>query len=144
MNMNDLVPQKTFLQRNKKWLIVTSLLLFFATVIFVISGGTENASNYLHIYSDTEVYQNAVLKANENPRVAEVLGALEPIDNLAIAEGNVVYSNENTNLEMTTRINGDKGKGKIQIIAEKTGDVWNYESIIIRIKNPEEEITIID
>ena len=31
-----------------------------------------------------------------------------------------------------------------KIIAEKTGDVWKYESIIIRIKNPEEEITIID
>jgi len=66
-----------------------------------------------------------------------------PIDKLAIMEGNSVYSNENKNVEITVRVSGPKGKAKMDISAEKSGEKWEYKSIKVRIKKTKQEIQVL-
>jgi hypothetical protein len=72
-----------------------------------------------------------------------VLGDLEPIDKLAILEGNAKYSNHNNSVELTVRVKGPKGKGKMDISADKNGTEWEYKKINIRIKQTEEVIQVL-
>ncbi|MFH6948216.1 cytochrome c oxidase assembly factor Coa1 family protein [Flavobacterium sp. FlaQc-51] len=87
--------------------------------------------------------KKAVEKAKTNQRVLKVIGEIEPIDKLAILEGSAIYSNNNNSVNLSIRVNGNKGKGKMDVLAERKGTAWNYKKINIRIKEPKEEIQIL-
>ncbi|HKO78073.1 MAG TPA: cytochrome c oxidase assembly factor Coa1 family protein, partial [Flavobacterium sp.] len=59
-------------------------------------------------------------------------------------ERNAIYSNNNNSVELSIRIKGNKGKGKMDISAEKSGTKWGYKKINIRIKEPKQEIQILE
>lgn len=139
---NELIVKKSWRQRHWKWLILIFLfvLLLFMIVPAIVSG---NFKDIAQVYSDDTLYQKAIEKAKTNKRVLEVIGNIEPIDKLAIMEGNIVYSNNNSNVKLSVRVNGNKGKGKMDVTAYKVGTEWQYTNISIRIKNPKEVIEIV-
>ena len=140
---NRLIIEKSWWQRNWKWIIPTTIILFLASMVmtFNIEG---NPTDLLQAYSEDVLYKNAIDKANSNERVIEVIGKIDDLDRLAILEGNSKYSNNNNSIEITFRVNGDKRKGKMDISADKNGTDWEYKKINIRIKNPKEEIKILE
>ncbi|MGS2739984.1 cytochrome c oxidase assembly factor Coa1 family protein [Sinomicrobium sp. M5D2P17] len=73
------------------------------------------------------------------PRVKDLLGEMEPIDKMAIIEGQVQYSNNNNTVHSTIRISGSKGKARMDVSANKVKSQWSYSKINIRIKNPPEK-----
>lgn len=139
---NELIVEKNWWSSNWKWSLPT--LLFFLLFGFFISSTIDgNITDIAQAYSDDSLYEKAIEKAKTNERVLEILGEIEPIDKLAIFEGNAIYSNNNNSVALSIRIKGSKGKGKMDISAEKNGTVWEYKTINIRIKEPKEEIQII-
>ena len=95
-------------------------------------------------YSDYPIYEGALNKAKSNNRVIEVFGNLKPIDKFAIVEGFVEYSNNNSSIKTTVRIKGTKSKGKLDIVANKVNGAWVYQTITIRVKEPDETIVILE
>ncbi len=71
-----------------------------------------------------------------NKTVISILGELQPIDKLAILEGQVNFSEDNTSVKSSIRIIGKKGKGVMDIVANKVDNKWNYKTIDVRIKKP--------
>jgi hypothetical protein len=139
---NELMVKKNWWNSNWKWSLPT--LLFLLLLGFLLSSTIdENITDIAQAYSDDSLYEKAIEKAKSNKRVLEVLGKIEPIDKLAIFEGNVIYSSNNNSVALSIRIKGSKGKGKMDISAEKNGTVWEYKKINIRIKEPKEEIQIL-
>lgn len=139
--MNELIREKNWSQRNWKWLVpITAFLILIIALLPLTSGLTSLAQ----AYAEPSLYENALEKARQNDRALEVLGNLEPIDKLAIMEGNVVYSEDNNAVDLTFRITGSKGKGKMDIVALKNNGVWDYQLIKIRIRNPKEEIIVLE
>jgi hypothetical protein len=141
---NELILEKSWLKRNKKWFLPTFILLFLLLIGLILSSNIQgNVSDIVQAYSDNSLYEKAIEKANTNKRVTDVIGKIEPIDKLAILEGNVNYSNNNNTVELTVRLKGNKGKGKMDIIADKKEKEWIFKKINIRIKEPKEEIQIV-
>jgi hypothetical protein len=140
---NDSIERKSWLQRNLKWfipLVVVALLLgsaLFSTASDAQMGG------YITALNDDALYQNALQQAQQSKDVSKALGTLKPIDQLAIIESNVEYSNNNTSVNLSVRVTGSKGKGRMDVVANKVNDSWNYQAIKIRIKNPKQEIIIL-
>ena len=66
------------------------------------------------------------------------------VDELAILEGNAIYSNNHNSVEMSIRVKGNKGRGKMDISAKKIENEWKYTKINIRIKEPKEVIEILE
>jgi hypothetical protein len=140
---NELIIKKSWWNRNWRWFLPT-LILFLLLFGFVLSSAIDgNITDIAQAYSDNSLYEKAIEKAKTNKRVLEVIGEIEPIDKLAIIEGNVIYSNDNNSVALSIRIKGNIGKGKMDISAKKKGTIWEYKTINIRIKNPKEEIQII-
>ncbi len=141
---NELIVNKNWWNSNWKWFLPTSLILFLLLFGFILSSSIdENITDIALAYSDNSLYEKAIEKAETNERVLKIIGKIEPIDKLAIFEGNAVYSNNNNSVALSIRIKGNKGKGKMDISAEKNGTVWEYKKINIRIKDPKEEIQIL-
>ena len=73
-----------------------------------------------------------------HPKVIELLGEISPIDQLAILEGEVHYTNENKMVNSSIRLKGTKGNARMDITAIKNNTEWEYKIINVRIKNPTE------
>jgi hypothetical protein len=141
---NELIVKKSWWTSNWKWFLPISLLLFLLLFGFLLSSNiVGNITNIAQGYSDPSLYKEAIVLANSNKRVQELIGDIEPIDQFAILEGNTIYSNNNNTVALSIRIKGKKGKGKMDILAERNGTVWKYQKINIRVKNPKEEIQIL-
>lgn len=140
---NELLENKSWWKKNWKWFLPSIILIFFSVFIFILTASVEgNMADIAKAYSDNLLYENAIDKVKTNKRVLEVLGEIEPIDKLAIIEGNAVYSNNNNSVVLSVRIKGNKSKGKMDISADKNLNVWKYKIINIRIKDTKEVIQI--
>jgi hypothetical protein len=141
---NELIVTKNWWNTNWKWFLPASLLLFLLLLVFFLtSGNGGNITTIAQTYADDSLYQKAIEKANTNKRVLSIIGKIEPLDKLAILEGDAIYSNNNNSVLLSTRIKGSKGKARMDISAKKSGTAWEYKAINIRIKHPKEEIQII-
>jgi hypothetical protein len=141
---NELIVEKSWWGKNWKWFLPTLTLIFSLLFWLILSLSFDgNVTDIAQAYSDNSLYEKAIEKAKTNQRVLEVMGEIEPIDKLAILEGNAIYSNNNNSVELSVRVKGSKGKGKMDISADKSGAKWKYKKITIRIKEPKEEIQIL-
>jgi hypothetical protein len=140
---NELIVKESWSKRNWKWFLPTILLSFFVLVLLITSTNEKNVTDVFQAYSDNSLYEKAIEKANANNDVQYILGKIEPLDKLAILEGNVSYSNNHNSVDVTIRINGAKKNGKLDFSANRRGTKWEYKKIAIRTQNPKEKIVIL-
>lgn len=141
---NNLISEQSWWKKNWKWFLPTFLIMLLLAFGLLLSSSVNgNITDIAQAYSDNSLYEKAIEKAKTNKRVIEVIGEIEPIDKLAILEGNAIYSNNQNSVELSIRVKGSKGKGKMDISANKIGNKWEYKKINIRIKDPKEEIQIL-
>lgn len=121
-----------------------NIFSFLFLRLLIGSSVAGNFKNFQKAYVDTSLYEKAIEKAKTNKRVIDRIGEIEPIDRLAILEGNEIYSNNNKSVEVSIRLKGNKGKGKIDIAPARNGTSWDYKKINIRIKEPKEVIEVLN
>lgn len=141
---NELVERESWLKRNWKWSVPATILFIFIFGLFLNSNSSQDISDIVQTYNDNSLYEKAIEKANSNKRITQTIGIIQPIDKLAIVEGNAVYSNNNNSVSLSIRIKGTKGNGKLDITADKIGTVWKYKKIIVQNKNTKEEIIVVN
>lgn len=139
---NDLLYQRNWWESNWKWISVASVFVL-GVVVFLISSINSESIDLVQAYSEKTLYENALAKVNTNDEAISILGTLEPLDQLAILEGSTKYSTDKQRIETTVRIKGSKAKGKMDILATKIAEKWQYEKINIRINSNKEVISII-
>lgn len=139
---NDLIEINSWTSRNWKWLIPTSIIIFFLILYTIISNLNNETPQFIKAYSDTQVFEKAIALANVNSKVKSTFGTIEAIDKLTILEGNIVYSNNDTSIESTIRIKGNHNHGKMDFTANKKGNEWVFQKITIRCKNPKTVIYV--
>lgn len=139
---NSLIEKENWLTRNWKWFLPSTLFSILLIVLLLTSTSKENIIDITQAYADNLLFEEAIKKANEDSKTIENIGKIEPIDKLAILEGNIVYSNNHNTVNASIRINGTKNNGKLDIFAIKKGAKWDYQKISIRTKNPNNEIVI--
>ena len=135
---NELITHNSWWKRNWKWLGSTSVLFIVLIAMVLYSGIGKMGKDLAQAYSDEELYQNALNQLQSHPKVIELLGEIEPIDQLAILEGEVHYTNENKTVNSSIRLKGAKGNARMDITAIKNNAGWEYKIIKVRIKNPPE------
>lgn len=140
---NELIVNQNWIKRHWKWVLPMTILLILFFILLIPSTSKSDLTNIVQAYNETSLFDDAITIANKNKRVLETVGKIEQIDKLAILEGSAVYTNNNKSVEASVRIRGAKGNGKLDISAYKK-EGWNYQKIIVRLKNPKEEIKIVD
>lgn len=136
---NEIIKQKSWWSHHWKWIVPVSGILLVLTVLFFTTGMNAIATDVAQAYTDAELYENALEKAKTNKQVTELLGELQPIDQLAILEGAVTYSNNNKTVQSSIRIKGTEGNAMLDISANRIKNEWKYTKLNVRIKNPPEK-----
>ena len=141
--MNNLVENKSWWNKNWKWIIPVFGIFLFSIFTISTTGIGENTFDVIKAYADPDLVETALNKAQENEEVKELLGTLEQVDKMAKLEGSVKYSNDDTSVDISVRVKGSKGKGRMRILAERNGETWEYKKIVIGIKKLKRTIEII-
>ncbi len=132
--MNETILKRSWWIRNWKWLLVTSAMLSFITFFFLMTG---NATfRYGSVLVQPDLIHNAHRKAQVNENVIEKLGHLSSHNFFRLLEGEVTYANDYNTVTITVGIRGTKGRGKLDIIANRDKENWQYQKITVRIKGP--------
>lgn len=139
---NEILEEKKGLKRNWKWIVII-VVVFAAIGVFFTTHSGKNVSVFTQAFVDTPLYENAIKKSNTNEDVLSVLGKLQPVDELAILESNVEYGDDNTSVNLSVRVQGNKAKGKMDVVAVKKGKAWEYKMIKIRINQLKQEIVVL-
>ena len=136
---NVLIQQESWWKLNWKWLVPIIGIMIILIVLFFSSFFGQIFGDYAKAYADPKLYELALEKVKEDERVKEVLGEIEPIDNMTIMNGFVNYSEDNKLVNSTVKIICEKGKAMLDISAERSNETWDYKLITVRIKSPLEK-----
>ena len=138
--MNELIENSSWFKRNWKWFVPLTISLVVIIGLLSSSKVGGKIAGMAKIHSESSVCDNALEIAKENEKVIELLGELQPLGKLAIVEGFHKYSNDYNTLEISVTVTGTKKENKIRskmdILADRNGNEWIYETINIRIKKP--------
>jgi len=140
--MNTIYRKRVWFKRKRTW-IITLLLIGFG--LFISTLPPELPKNVVYLvkgYSESEICEEALEIAKKHPKIVEILGELEPMGNLDLLNGYVVYSTKGDSVRMTIRIHGNKEikkiHSKMDVVAYKEDENWKYHRIRVRIKQPPE------
>lgn len=139
---NDLIIEKSWLKKN--WTRI-SLIVFLAIFLFIIllnANSKNGLADTVSALKEDILYEKAIQIANKDATVLKTIGKIGSIDKLAILEGNTSYTNNNNSVNLSIRINGDKKQAKLDIHATRKGSQWDYQKIVIRTKNPNQQIAV--
>ena len=123
----------TWLNKNYKWLVPVLTIFIIITYLLASSNLGKTSTDLAQAYTDTELYQEAINKANRNTRVLELIGEIQPIGKMTILNGEVQYSDNDQKVTSTVKVQGSKDNAKLDLSAYRNGDVWVYELINLRI-----------
>ncbi|TXE10752.1 hypothetical protein ES711_02260 [Gelidibacter salicanalis] len=135
---NDLITNKNWWQRHKRWFVPTLGIVCLVIGLLISSGLGAIGSDVTRAYTDPALYEDALTQVKLHPEVTKLLGTIAPIDKFAILEGQIQYTNDDQTVNSTVRINGSKGKAKLDISADRVQNEWNYKTIRVRIVSPTE------
>ena len=123
----------TWLNKNYKWLVPVLTIFIIITYLLASSNLGKTSTDLAQAYTDTELYQEAINKANRNTRVLELIGEIQPIGKMTILNGEVQYLDNAQKVTSTVKVQGSKDNAKLDLSAYRNGDVWVYELINLRI-----------
>ena len=121
-------PPANWWSRNWKWVVAVGCLL-----PLLLLGGCV-AGLVLIVFKavrSSDVYTEAVSRAQNNPAVREKLG--EPITPKWWLGGNVNVKNDEGEADITIPIAGPKDEGRIRAIGTKSGGRWTYQTLEVQI-----------
>jgi hypothetical protein len=113
-------------------LLIVVLLGTFVSVVFTV---VELS------FRKSDVYQEALARAERNPLVASRIGT--PLQVSRVAEGALNVSGSTGTAHMTIPINGPRGKATIHLEAQKAGRIWEFRILQVRFDDRSEPVNLL-
>ena len=118
------VAQRTWLQRNTKWIVLGAVLLglgllalFIAAIVMVVAGAMRS----------NDVYKEALARAQANPVLIERLGT--PIEPGFFTSGSINVNGGSGEADLAIPLHGPKGEATVNVVAHKKGGTWTFETM---------------
>lgn len=140
---HDYSNMKTWLQRNWKWILILGMTLSLGLSLLISLTG-KHLGDFGKAYTEPQLYEGAVKIAQTNKQVTSLLGELQPVTKMAILEGDIDYTDKNSEVNFSVRIRGTNGKAKMSAKARRMAHGWEYEKISLRIISPSEKSQILE
>jgi hypothetical protein len=90
----------------------------------------------------TDVYKDALARAQAHPSVIEALGS--PIKEGFLVSGNTNVNGASGEANLSIPISGPKGKGTVYVAANKSLGRWNYSGLIVEIEKTHQRIDLLE
>ena len=127
---------------NKRITFISLLLLIPVIIFFSLTSAAT--FRYGAVYLQPQLINDAIEIANKDPKVKSEFGEIAPTDIFRLLEGEVYYPQSTSQVKLTIGLRNtlDK-KAKLDIVASKKNEIWEYHKITVRIKKPEKKRIIV-
>jgi Cytochrome oxidase complex assembly protein 1 len=133
-----LTPRPNWWKRNWKWFVPAGCLSML--VLFVAFVGSI-ALIVFSAMKSTDVYKDALARAQAHPSVTEALGS--PIKEGFLVSGNTNVNGASGEANLSIPISGPNGKATIYVAANKSLGRWNYSALIVEIAKTHQRIDLL-
>ena len=141
MDSNELIKEKKWWAR-RKWALL-AVIVVFALIVVLFIGGLKTFGNFGKAYADKPVFDNALAMVQNDITANSLIGKALPLDDMAITNGSVTYSDDDNVITATIPVKGSLKKAKLDIVANKVNGKWQYTTVKIRTKDPKHEIDVL-
>jgi hypothetical protein len=124
--------------RNWKWFVPVGC---FGTILLFVAFVCSIALIVFSAAKSTDVYKNALARAQAHSSVIEALGS--PIKEGFLVSGNTNVNGASGETNLSIPISGPKGKGTIYVAANKSLGRWNYSGLIVEIAKTHQRIDLL-
>jgi hypothetical protein len=124
----------------RNWVWFVPLGCFSILVVLVAFVGSI-ALIVFSAMKSTDVYKDALARAQAHPFVIEALGS--PIKEGFLVSGNTNVNGASGEANLSIPISGPKGKGTIYVAASKSLGRWNYSGLIVEIAKTHQRINLL-
>jgi Cytochrome oxidase complex assembly protein 1 len=110
---------------------LTLLVAFVGSIALIVFSAMKS----------TDVYKDALARAQAHPSVIEALGS--PIKEGFLVSGNTNVNGASGEANLSIPISGPNGKGTIYVAANKSLGRWNYSGLIVEITKTHQRIDLL-
>ena len=137
--MEEYTPRKSWFRRNWPWVVpvggcLTLIIIFFVFLGSVIFGVSK-------AFTSSTPYQDALIKAQEDEYIVQVLG--EPIETNGIMQGELNFKNNTGMADISIPIKGPEGEARIYVVGTKQNDTWTYSELYVIIEETNEQVDLL-
>jgi hypothetical protein len=125
-------------QRNWKWVVPVGCLGY---AILLAAAGAGMTYMIFSMFRRSEVYQRALERARDDPRVRRALG--EPIEPGWWVTGNFQINGPSGNASLMIPISGPRNSAWIFAVAEKQAGIWNFEILEVEVHEGDGRIDLL-
>jgi hypothetical protein len=111
--------------------VILLLFLFAGSIIVMVFG----------VMKSTDVYKEALARAETDPAVIEALGS--PIKDGVLVSGNSSVNGASGESNLAIPISGPNGKGTIYVSAIKSLGRWNYSGLVVEVGQTHKRIDLL-
>lgn len=126
-------------ERNWKWFVPTSVLLFLAVCAVIFSG---IITLVFVSFTSSDVYSSAVEIVQSHDTAREVLG--EPVRTKWYVTGEINISGSGGHAELAIPVYGTRRAGTVYLEAEKRSGQWYFDYLILHVHETGEKISLLD
>ncbi len=120
----------------KKILLIGGILL-----ALLISGLVGFVALIFHLLRSSDAYQQAMAKAQADPRVAQALGAPFQPDWYLLGSVNLV--NDGGHADLLIPLRGKTHSGRLHVVASKAAGAWTLNTLdLVTMKDPDTSVTL--
>ena len=130
--------QKNWWGRNWKWFVPVGCLSvivlaagFIALIVSIVFG----------VIKSTDVYQEALRRAQQSPSVQAELGT--PVEAGFLVMGEIKTQNTTGTAQIEIPISGPKGSGTITAHAEKSAGRWRYSLLEVGFRESDRRVDLL-
>jgi len=125
-------------KRNWVWFVPLGC---FGMLVLLVAFVGSIALIVFSAMKSTDVYKDALARAEAHPFVIEALGS--PIKEGFLVSGNTNVNGASGEANLSIHISGPKGKGTIYVAASKSLGRWNYSGLSVAIAWTHRRITLL-
>ncbi len=134
-----LKPEQSWWSRNWKWFVPVGCLGGIVICLVLVVG---ILALVFGIMKSSEVYKEAVARAEAHPAVQAAIGA--PIEKGMFVTGNINTSGTSGKADLAIPISGPDGKATLFTVAKKSEGQWTFTTLIVEIKDTGLRIDLIE
>jgi hypothetical protein len=124
-------PSQSGWQRNWKWAVPVLAILFAGSIVLFV----------LTLMRHTDVFQEAVARAEANPQVRVDLG--EPIREGWWVSGHIRTTGSSGNAALAIPLKGSRKDGTVYAVAHKSAGIWKYDTLEVAVEGQPGRISLL-
>ena len=113
---------RTWWQRNLKWVIVAGVLLCLLTFALFVGGVLMLAMSAMR---SNDVHRTAMERVAAHPEAVARLGS--PVEAGFFTSGSIEVNPRSGSADVSIPVSGPKGEGEVSVVARKRAGVWYFD-----------------